>query len=158
MSIWIFNVFSSVFLITVISLLLPEGRLSKFVKPFMSLILIVIILSPLIDFKEIINDMNTTDKIIEIDGEFLNNTMLAKIDKYQQNCIKLAEKNGINGASVIIEYSVDENYLLKIYGAKINLQNAVISSESEHIVILQRLKKDVSEYLSLSEKGVKIVE
>ena len=34
MAVWIFNVFSSVFLVTVICLLLPNGRLAKFVKHF----------------------------------------------------------------------------------------------------------------------------
>ena len=158
MSTWIFNIFTSVFLISVISLLLPEGRLSKFVKPFMSFILIVIILSPIIDFKVTIENLNINNTTIKTDEAFLNTSIIAKIDNYEQNCIKLAQNIGINGASAVIEYSVDENYSLKIYGATINLQNAVISSESEHIVILQRLKREICGYLSLSEQGVKIIE
>ena len=93
-----------------------------------------------------------------MDTDFLIKTTQAKIDKRKENCTKIAEKNGITGAIVIIEYSVDENYSPKINEVRINLQNAVISSESEHIVILQRLIKEISEYLSISEEGVKIVE
>lgn len=156
---WIISVFSAVTVITVVSLLLPDGKLAKFIKPFVSLILILLILSPITDIEKYFYDGEEFyDSAITMDTDFLIKTTQAKIDKRKENCIKIAEKNGITGAIVIIEYSVDENYSPKINEVRINLQNAVISSESEHIVILQRLIKEISEYLSISEEGVKIVE
>ena len=94
----------------------------------------------------------------DLDENFLLNTARAKIDKLQLNCVKIAESNGINGATALIEYSVNENYEPEISEVKIYLQNAVITSESEHIDILQRLKKSVAEYLSITENLVKIYE
>ena len=158
MAVWISNVFSSVFLVTVICLLLPNGRLAKFVKPFISLILILIILSPVVNFNGLIDDVSAIKVSFDLDENFLLDTARAKIDKLQLNCVKIAESNGINGATVLIEYSVNENYEPEISEVKIYLQNAVITSESEHIVILQRLKKGIAEYLSITENWVKIYE
>ena len=155
---WIINVFISVFLITVITLLLPEGRLSKFVKPFISFILILIILTPVVNVRDFIDDLSSDKISFTLDENFLFDTVRAKIAKIEQNCIKIAEKNGINGAIVTIEYTVDENYEPKINGAKIYLQNTVINADEEHIVIMQGLVENVAEYLSVSTAGVKVYE
>ena len=42
MSEWVFSVFSAVIIVAIITVLLPDGRLSKFVKPFISLIVVMI--------------------------------------------------------------------------------------------------------------------
>ena len=155
---WVINVFSSVLIITVISLLLPEGRLAKFIKPFISLILILIILSPINNIGILFDGISESNFYLETDSEFLLKTAQAKIDVKTANCILIAEKNGITKAEILIQYTVDESFTPNIYGVKINLQKAVITSENEHIVILQRLKEDICAYLVLSEKGVEIYE
>lgn len=156
---WLLSVFSTVFIISVFSLLLPEGKMTKFVKPFISIAVIIVIISPIADIRGFIDGTVFNDnKIIETDKDFLNKITISKIDQYCDNCVKIAEKNGIKGSTAIIEYNVDENGQPIVYGAEINIKNAVISGDGEHIVILQRLKKDISEYLQIDEKGVKISE
>ena len=53
---------------------------------------------------------------------------------------------------------MDENYGIRLIGAEINLNNAVITSEDKHIVILQRLKDEVSAYLNVDKAGIEIYE
>ena len=159
MSEWVFSVFSAVIIVAIITVLLPDGRLSKFVKPFISLIVVMIIVSPIVNTEGFLN--NITEKsnfITETDSGFLDYVARAKIDLYTENCIKTAEKNGINGCEVLIKYSVNENGALKIDGVSVNLKNAVITSESPHIVILQSVKKDISGYLGIDETGVEFYE
>lgn len=156
---WILSVLSAVLIISVASLLLPEGKMAKFIRPFISVAVIIVIISPVADLNGFFNgSVFESDIAIETDVNFLRKTALSKIDLYSDNCVKIAEKNGIKGSTVLIEYNVDEDGALLILGAEINLKNAVISGEKEHIVILQRLKKDISEYLRIDETGVKISE
>ena len=160
MKTWLFGVFAVALIITVLSLLLPEGKLAKFAKPFISLVAVIIIVSPLINVDGLLggNFELYYDKAINTDTEFIDYAINAKIDKYRLNCIKIAEKNGINGSEFLIKYSINENYDLNVYGAEINLTDAVISSDEEHIVILQRLKSEVSEYLNVDVAGITVYE
>ena len=159
MATWIISVFSAVFVVSVLSIILPEGRLAKFVKPLISLVVIIIVIAPFIDSDEFVNDFTTIgSKEIKTDSDFLEHVTYNKIDLYTKNCIKIAEKNGINDSEILIEYSVDDNFTITISEVSINLKNTVISSEDEHIVILQRLKNDISEYLGIDTTGVKIYE
>lgn len=156
---WLLSVFTAVLIVSVICIILPQGRLSKFVKPFVSMIVIIIILSPIINLNEDFESiMNFKTVAVETDTEFLNYIAKSKIDVYTENCKKTAQKNGINGSEILIEYNVEYDGAINIIWVSVNLQNAVITSENEHIVILQRLKKDLSEYLGIDETGVKIYE
>ena len=153
---WIISVISAVALITVISLLLPEGRLSKFVKPFISAVLILVIVSPIASaggFSEYFSE-GTAD--ISVNDDFLDYINSAKIDVYRKNCVKIAQNLGINDCDAEIEYLMNDDKSVQIVGVKIYLQNAVITSEDEHIVIMQRLKNALSEYLSIDQTDVVI--
>ncbi|MBO4251499.1 MAG: hypothetical protein J5911_02420 [Clostridia bacterium] len=156
---WILSVFSSVLLVSLLSLILPEGKITRFVKPFIFLSVITVILYPLSNIQKFLNEaVFDNNKIIETDKSFLMQITISKIDLYSANCIKIAENCGINGSEIKIEYNVSENYEPIINGVQINLENAVITAKDEHIVILQTLKKSISNYLRIDETGVKINE
>lgn len=155
---WIVSVFSTVLIVAIISVVLPEGKLFGFVKPFISLIVVLIIVAPIVNADGITESFTATDSAVETDGNFLEYVALSKIDFYCENCIKIAENNGINGCEIKIQYTVDEDGALKIHGAKINLQNAVITSDSEHIVILQTVKRQICAYLNVEETGATFYE
>ena len=160
MKVWLLGVFTVALTISVLSLILPEGKISKFAKPFISLIAIIVIVSPFIDAEELLKGSFSfgENKTVETDGEFLEYAVSIKIDNYRRNCVQIAENNGITGSKVVIDYTVDENYGLHIKGAEINLINAVITSEDKHIVILQRLENEISAYLNVDKAEIKIYE
>lgn len=156
---WLISVFTAAFVVSVLSILLPEGRLSKFVKPLISLVVIVIVIAPLTNSQEYTESFTKISNAeIKTNAEFLGYINRSKIDLYTKNCIKIAEKNGINGSEILIEYSIDEDFAIKISAVSINLQNAVISSNDEHIVILQRLSNEIGDYLGIGAAGVKFYE
>lgn len=156
---WLLSVFSAVLIVSLICLILPKGKLSKFAKPFISLIIILIILTPILNVNEFYeNIMDINGVSVEIDTEFLQYITTSKIDFYTENCVKIAQKNGINGSDILIEYNVNNDSKVLVTGVSVSLKNAVITSENEHIVILQRLKEELSEYLGIDETGVKIYE
>ncbi|MBR0189041.1 MAG: hypothetical protein IJQ23_01490 [Clostridia bacterium] len=156
---WLISVFTAVFVVSVLSILLPEGRLSKFVKPLISLVVIIIVVTPLTNSEGYTeNFTKESNAEIKTDADFLGYITRSKIDLYIKNCVKIAEKNGINGSEILIEYSIDDNFTIKISAVLVNLKNAVISSDDEHIVILQRLSSEISDYLKIDASKVTIYE
>lgn len=159
MSGWLISVFTAVFVVSVLSILLPEGRLSKFVKPLISLVVIIIIIAPIVNSGGYdLQSLTTGGRDVKVDADFLEYISRSKIDAYRENCVKIAEKNSINGSEILIQYTVDDNFAINIYGVSVNLKNAVITTDEEHIVILQRLKDDIAAYLKLKETEVNIYE
>ena len=156
---WLISVFTTVFVVSVLSILLPEGRLSKFAKPLISLVVIIIVIAPLTNsetYTESFTKISNAE--IKTDADFLGYVNRSKIDLYTKNCVKIAEKNGINGSEILIEYNIDDDFAINIFAVSINLKNAVISSNDEHIVILQRLSNEIGDYLGIGAAGVKIYE
>lgn len=157
---WAVSVSAAVVFVALIMLLLPEGKLIKFIKPFVSVAVLVIILSPIsktTDIKELFS-FDYSENAVNFDENFIMFINEEKIAVYRENCSKIAQNDGINGAEFIIKYIENGNGGLSVTGAEINLKNAVITSDAEHIVILQRLKTDVASYLNIDTERVTIYE
>ena len=156
---WLIGVCSTVLTVTMLTVILPEGRLSKFAKPLISLVIIIIVIAPFINSNGYSTEwIKAGETEIKTDDTFLDYITREKIDYYRKNCVKIAEKNGINGSDVLIEYTVAEHSEINILSVSLNLKNAVISSNEEHIVILQRVKREIGEYLSIDLKKVNVYE
>lgn len=153
---WALNVFSSVFFTSVISFLLPSGKISKFVKPILSIIVLFIIISPIVNYNEIFESVNQENNLqyIGFDQNFLNYVGESKIGIYREKCSEIAKKNGITGEDILIKYIIDDSGKLQILGVDINLKNAVISSEEEHIVILRRVVEEIGDLVGIDSSGV----
>lgn len=153
---WALNVFSSVFFTSVISFLLPNGKISKFVKPILSIIVLFIIVSPIVNYSEIFESVNQENNLqyIGFDQNFLNYVGESKIGIYREKCSEIAKKNGITGEDILIKYIIDDSGKLQILGVDINLKNAVISSEEEHIVILRRVVEEIGDLVGIDSSGV----
>jgi hypothetical protein len=57
---------------------------------------------------------------------------------------------------VEIEYSLLDNRQIKREKVSVNLENAVIISEKEHIDIIDEIRNIVSEYLTVNKENVVI--
>ena len=153
---WALSVFSSVFFASVISFLLPSGKISKFVKPILSVIVLFVIISPIVNYSEIFESVNQETNLqdVFIDQNFLNSVGEYKIGIYREKCFEIAKKNGITGEDILIKYNIDDRGKLQILGVDINLKNAVISSEEEHIVILRRVAEEIGDVFGIESSGV----
>ncbi len=149
---WALSIIIVVFSITVISLLFPNGKIGKFIKSIFSLILVFVVLKPLIS----ISDKNfSLEEFV-----FINETILQEdyidfmhqkeIKQQEENCEKIFENLGITNAEIKLACLYDENKKLKIESVIINLKNAVIKSDKEHIVIIENAKKLITEYLNIN--------
>ena len=156
---WVLGAISTVLIITVVSLILPEGKTAKFIKPFISMVLCLTVIAPIFNFNDFNSGNFTLDGAeISLNDDYLSFIVQSKIDFYTDYCIKIAEKNSINGAECKIEYITEDDYKITVKKVEINLQNAVITSDESHIVIVQRVKEQIREYLGLDDAGVVVYE
>lgn len=153
MKTWVLSIVIIVFSISVISLIFPTGKLGKFIKAIFSFVLIFVVLKPAVEIKNFdynIEDVFNKNEVViqDLYLEYINDK---KIEGYKNNCIKLMEKSGVYNADIIFKYEIDKygKFVFKI--VSLNLENAVINSDKEHIVIIETVKSEIKRYLNLNE-------
>lgn len=157
---WILSLGIVVIIVAIISLILPEGKLGKYIKGVCSLIVILAVLQPLLNLKQIEVNFNTlingNEATIQVD--FINYISGAKIKEYEKNCNLLAENVGLEYIETVIEYSINDDAKIVIKKVNLNLKDAVIISDKEHIDIIEEVIDAVAKYLNVNKEIVVVYE
>lgn len=155
---WALSIVFVVFTISVISLLFPSGKLGKFIKSIFSLLLIFVTLKPIIKLKN--SDVNISDVLVNneiiLQGEYLDFINNEKVSTYKKNCQKILNELGVLNAEIDFIYEMDKDNRIFFISVSLNLKNAVINSDKEHIVIIESAKQEIKDYLGL-ENGFEIL-
>lgn len=157
---WVLSIVIVVFSITAISMLFPNGKTGKFIKSIFSLILILVALNPLdnLNFSNLIRNDFYVDDDIYLQSDYIDFINKNKVNYYIKNCNLILEELGVFNSEINILFSDEENFKSKITKVIINLKNAVIKSDKEHIVIIENVKSRILEYLNLDSSGLMIYE
>lgn len=161
MTAWLIRVVAAVLFISLLTVMIPDGKTGKFIKPILSLVIVGVIFTPILygfdkagvltvsSGKEYGNALNYDEKYIYFVFD-------KKIENYEDNCKDILSEYGINGATVTIQYSVDKDYSVSFNGVFVNLKNAVINGEEENINLVSEIKRKLAEYLRIDEKDVTV--
>ena len=154
---FVISISSVTILISIISLLLPEGKASNIVKFVMSLIVLSIILSPL---KNLANcnfdfDLNNSQNVSAQD-DFLDYYANKNANLITQDCIKICSDNGIENANATLEYEITNDYKLTIKKITLIIKKEVISTIDKHIDIIEQIKTKITNKYAV-EKYVEVV-
>lgn len=148
---WLLSILGAVFLISITSMLLPEGRIKKSVTSVYSLIIFIIILKglSLISINIFSNDFE-----VELQDNLLNYVENENRKIKEEEGINILENYGIKNSLLTIIYGLDEDNLNVPKSVIINLRSAVIISTSEHIDIIDKAQKSIAEYFNVDVKNV----
>ncbi len=160
MKAWILSVSAVILLTSIIVLILPENKISKYVKSIFSLLVMLVIISPIIKIQNEQVDFSNVfyESTVNVDYDFIKYINSQKILEYEKNCKKLLEQLGVNNATIVIYYTILGDGSIQIKSTTINLINAVIKTDSEHIYIIEDIKEVISEYLSIKKININIME
>lgn len=157
---YVSNLIISSFVFTIFILIIPSGKMTKSVKTTIGLILIILVFSPLVKLKNI--DINMNDFIfkneLEIQTNFIEYVYQEKAKSLENNCENISKELGVSNAEFSVVYAINVENQFEVEYIEINLKNAVINSEIEHINIIEKVKKNISEYLDIDYKNVVVYE
>ena len=148
---WLLNIVVAVIITAVLSIILPEGKMGKFIKSFFAFFIMLIILMPVIniDFSAIDYEMIFSSNNISVQTDYIEYSSDKKISFYEGQCAEIAENCGITGAKVDINYEITTNGNLQIKNVIFNLKNAEFISDKAHIDIIEESKNTVAKYLNI---------
>lgn len=158
---WMIGVVITIFFTSIISLILPVGKLNATIKSIFSFLIILVIIQPLFNLRhnasfDFSNIFNENSVYVQTDYlEFINEK---EIEAHKEKCIELLEEKGVYDAKIDIFYKTTNYYEILIEKVAINLQNSVIKADKEHIDILEQVKDVVCGYFSIEKNLVIIYE
>ncbi len=142
----ILSVISISLILTVFNLILPKGSMSDIIKYCLCFIYILILLSPLINENDWLNLSFESYNEINYNQSLLTYINEKKIQNDEKVCNEIINKNGINDATVKIEYTVDN--LNAVYTGA-----CVLGS-----IYVQEVAEQLSSYLSVPIGEIKFYE
>ena len=154
---WIISVCFSILLVSMISFILPNGKLSKFINYILSIVLIFVFVKPIFNVdNNFLEQLHNSDFAISYDENYLSFSNQFKAKEGEKAIENMLIKEKIYEPTVEIMFDEGDLVQFKIKKVNIFLSEQVINSNSEHIDIIVRVKTLISEYLSINEGDVNV--
>ena len=137
MKAYILGIAGAVLLSAVVSIILPEGKMGKFVKGGLKLVVLLVLVSPFVSFFSDGKYRFSDNGSISADGEYLETcgSLMARADEREIYSL-LKEKYGVEG-EVAVLYSTDG--ILSRKKISVNVLDFGIYGEDEHIDIMKKI-------------------
>ena len=131
-SAWIVSVVCAVLLGVLVEVVLPSGRLSKLLKIVVSLLVMIVIVSPIkdVDLKNF--GIENFFGGLKIDQNFVDERNKDEVENIQNQIVENLSKNGYFKVAIKIEGSFESDGL-KIKAVVVDLENLVLKDESLNI-------------------------
>lgn len=157
---WLLSICVTVIIISVFTIIAPQGKIGKFIKSIFNIALVLVIVKPVIniDMDSVISKIINSGNEVVFQTEYLNVISERKADIYEKNCILIIEDCGVNDASVVIDYILEEDGFFHIENVSVNLKNSVFISDKEHIDIIDEIRERLGEYLNVKSEAIDIYE
>ncbi len=157
---WILTILGIVLIGALVDLVLPAGRMNKFLKSLFATLTVCVIVLPLPGFLK--NGFNfNADKLIQpdfaIDEKYLESAEKIKMSYLAKGLKKQLEEDGYKNLEIEIVGSFKDNNLV-VSSVKINIANLVIDSGLSHINKYEQIEKSVTQYLDIDKGAVVIYE
>ena len=146
----------SIVLLSIISIFIPSGKTAVLIKTVIRVGIIFITFSFIVSFKGLNINYETIfdNQSIEIQSGFLDRIH----EKYKENVIidinELLKKFGIENAEIMVNLTAQEDSFPMIKNIELNLSNAVIISDKEHIFIIEEITSFICKNYNLSKRDV----
>lgn len=161
MSAWVLSLIGVVLISCVITIILPDGRLGKVIKGICSLVITLVIIYPLLS-KDSINSVFVLDDNniqIDVQEEYVNYVFESRAEQTINEIINLIENKGVKDVICDVgyeKYNGNNNFTINFI--LINLNNAVIISDKEHILVIEEIISIVSQQFDLDKNKIVIYE
>ncbi len=156
---WILSILGVAVIGAVIDLILPSGRMNKFVKSVFAAVTVLIIILPL---PHLLKNGCRTDGFlweqdVPLQDDYLNYTAAIKKNALLKGLRAAMEADGITLGDIEItgDFSGNAPVIEKV---RINLSQVVMAEQWEHIHKYTTVRTKVAEYLAVDEDVVELYE
>ncbi|MBQ7340142.1 MAG: hypothetical protein IJW43_04755 [Clostridia bacterium] len=156
---YVVSVGSTVLFISIITLILPSGKIFNFISYILSILLIFSVIKPIFNLNiEDLNLSNNANFSIVLDEEYVDYTMYLRAEEKSKECMEILLNENIKADKIEIVYDSANIQDFSIKNVKVFLSSEVIYPNDSNIDIIVRIKTLLSKLLGVSEGVIKIIE
>ena len=145
---WILNIVGVIFIGVILEIILPESKITSFIKHVFTLFLLFVIISPI--SKLSINKNIFLSSNVVTDSNFIYEVNIQKSEAIKDKIIKELENKNIKNSQVIV-YSNVFSEEFKVDSVYVDLTNSNVSTNDN---LFNEVKKLVLNLVSLNEEEV----
>ena len=156
---WILSILGVVIIGSIIDLLLPSGKMNKYIKVVFSTVTVLIIILPL---PSLFKNGCSADNIFFTEDITIDESYINKIDDYKKESVIKGLKEALSNDGIILKDVYIEgdfsDIVPDIKYVRINFADVVIERDYPHINKYELIRNKVTEYLVIDKDAVSIYE
>ena len=140
-----------------IDIIVPSGKINKYIKSIYSIFVVAVLLSPMINFLSKNHDFTIKYKDVELNSKLIEYIHSMKSKSMETDLENYLDAEGFKNIDITLTFS-SENNEFKYNSCKISLKNMVIETDKQHINKYEFIKTIVQENTNLSYEEIIIDE
>ena len=140
-----------------IDVIMPSGKINKYIKSIYSIFVVVVLLNPLLNFLNKHHDFTINYKDYEVNAELVSYIYKKQVSELENKIKTQLEDEGFNKIDIILNYSIENNEL-QLNSCTANLKNLVIVKDKQHINKYEFIKEVINKNTDLNDGEIIINE
>lgn len=160
MSAYILCICGAVMISALITIIMPEGKLGKFINGILKIFCVFVMLVPLVNWVSNLRygDIKENSAVqVSLDENFLGYFFQKRADVFSEDIRAFVEKEFSVEVSVVTDWECAD-YAFSVRKVKINIKNFGMNGKGEHIMIIEQIRTRVSEIAKIDREVVEVYE
>lgn len=149
---WVLSIVGVVVIGVVVELIMPEGNISKYIKGFLAIFIVFIMISPLTNIT--IDDVfSPGDYVLNLDNDFLQEVNEDRIREYKLLLQETLSEEGYKDVSITFD-TKSKNGKLEIVSIFVDLSKVVLNEKVENINIYNNIKNIIKNVIQIDSEDI----
>ena len=153
MSSYILTILGIVLAGILIDIIVPTGKINKYIKSIFAIFVVAVILMPVVKFIAKSDEITINYTDYEIEQNLMDYIFSSRVNAYENEIIEVLENNGLSNIDIKINYSINSNEL-SLNSCEVNLKNMTSSNIEMHNNRYEFIAETIKEITNLTDEVI----
>lgn len=136
-----------------IDIIVPTGKINKYIKSIFAIFVVAVILMPVVKFIAKSDEITINYTDYEIEQNLMDYIFSSRVTAYENEIIEVLENNGLSNIDIKINYSINSNEL-SLNSCEVNLKNMTSSNIDSHNNRYEFIAETIKEITNLTDEVI----
>lgn len=136
-----------------IDIIVPTGKINKYIKSIFAIFVVAVILMPVVKFIAKSDEITINYNDYEIKQNLMDYIFSSRVTAYENEIIEVLENNGLSNIDIKINYSINSNEL-SLNSCEVNLKNMTSSNIEMHNNRYEFIAETIKEITNLTDEVI----
>lgn len=136
-----------------IDIIVPTGKINKYIKSIFAIFVVAVILMPVVKFIAKSDEITINYTDYEIEQNLMDYIFSSRVTAHENEIIEVLENNGLSNIDIKINYSINSNEL-SLNSCEVNLKNMTSSNIEMHNNRYEFIAETIKEITNLTDEVI----